>query len=150
MRQQHTPAAGCDMVRRRVVPFGLALCASLMLAASGLCGEAPTVTPFDGQYFGGATLMHAGATCDPVGVSATMTIVNAQATIDTVQSTGQPGITFAGAVDRSGTVQAVERNLIVGSEGTSRLRLEAKITAAGVSGNISGAGCDWELNLVKK
>lgn len=106
-------------------------------------------TTFDGDYIGGTTLTHAGATCDPVGVTAEMTIARSQATIRTIQSNGQSGIAFSGAIDRSGSMQAVGRRLIVGSGMGGDLRLAAAIEGGEVTGDIAGGGCRWDFNMEK-
>jgi hypothetical protein len=147
-RRSKLPARAAPIAGRAPLVAAAAACLAVAGAASGQASSATSA--FDGKYAGGAALTRAGATCDPVGGTAQMTVAGTQATIRTILSSGQPGMAFSGAVDRSGAVRAAARNLIVGTDAARELRLEATIAGDEVTGNIVGTGCHWDLNLVKQ
>jgi hypothetical protein len=148
-RKLKLPARAAPIASR--APPLVAVAAAYLAVAGSASGQTPGVNAaFDGEYRGGAALTRAGGACDPVGIDARMTITGEQVTVHTIQSNGQPGMSFSGSVSRAGTVQAIARNLIVGADESNDLRLQGRITGSEATGDIHGTNCSWDLNLVKR
>ena len=81
-----------------------------------------------------------------------MTAAAGRVTIRSLQSSGRPGLVYAGTIDAAGTVSASTRVTIDPARPqTNRyLILAGNIKGGHLTGTIDGRYCHWSVSLVKK